>query len=279
MVLPEDDQLESLDATESAASVTAMGTVSTEGDAFHTFDVANEFYGSSSAASFMKEACTSVKVHRRPHTETNTISVPAFLANWARPEPLSLAQANKFALPPRNLADHLLDRFWDRVYCLYPFFHKPTFLRAYESLWRPSHDLPSEPPIPGLGLGSCQGANAGTIVFHSALNTAFALGAHFSDLAQKDKAAAIETFFNRSKAFVGLDFIDMHNVGVVQSLLLMTLFLQSTPFPSRCWNSVGLACRVGQGLGLHTDAGHTTRPPLETEIRRRTWHACVMFDM
>jgi len=279
VVLPEDDQLESLDATETTASVTAMGTVSTEGDAFHTFDVANEFYGSSSAASFMKEACTSVKVHRRPHTETNTRSVPAFMANWARPEPLGLAQANKFALPPRNLADHLLERFWDRVYCLYPFFHKPTFLRAYESLWRPSHELPSEPPLPGLGLGSCQGADAGTIVFHCALNTAFALGAHFSDLGPKDKAAAIETFFNRSKAFVGLDFIDMHNVGVVQSLLLMTLFLQSTPFPSRCWNSVGLACRVGQGLGLHTDAGHTTRPPLETEIRRRTWHACVMFDM
>ncbi|SPQ24490.1 cd129f82-9bba-4a71-acdc-d57eeb06dec4 [Thermothielavioides terrestris] len=66
----------------------------------------------------------------------------------------------------------------------------------------------------------------------------FAIGAQFSDLRPKDKISATETFFNRGKAFVGLDFIDMHNVGVVQSLLLMALMLQGTPFPSRCWNAM-----------------------------------------
>jgi hypothetical protein len=32
-------------------------------------------------------------------------------------------------------------------------------------------------------------------------------------------------------------------------------------------------------LGLHTEPERTTRPPLETEIRRRTWHGCVVLDM
>jgi len=273
---------ERLDATESTASVTAMGTVSTEHDVYQAFDAANEFYGSSSAASFMKEACTSVKPRRQPQIEANGAGVPTFPVNFARSEPLTapqFAQADKFALPPRNLADHLLSRFWERVYWLYPLFHKPTFLRAYDSLWRPAHEQLDETSLPGLGLGSAPGADAGTIVFHCALNTIFALGAQFSDLGPKDKASAIETFFNRSKAFVGLDFIDMHNVGVVQSLLLMAILLQSTPFPSRCWNSVGLACRLAQGLGLHTESGRTSRPALETEIRRRTWHGCVILDM
>ncbi|KAK4141307.1 uncharacterized protein C8A04DRAFT_31059, partial [Dichotomopilus funicola] len=253
---------ERFDVTESTASVTAMGTVTAEHDVPQTFDAANEFYGSSSAASFMKEAYTSVKPHRprNASTGTGTTSTAAgngtlsngpqpFLAPFARSEPhtfTQFAQVDKFALPPRNLADHLLSRFWERVYWLYPLFDKPTFLHAYETLWRPAHEQqqqhkpsnphqnqqhhqppnPSNTPLPGLGLGSTPGADAHTIVFHCALNTIFALGAQFSDLSLPDKAAAIETFFNRAKAFVGLDFIDMHNVGVVQSLLLMALLLQ-----------------------------------------------------
>ncbi|KAG7294069.1 hypothetical protein NEMBOFW57_004131 [Staphylotrichum longicolle] len=133
---------ERLDATESTASVTAMGTVSTEHDVYQAFD-ANEFYGSSSAASFMKEACTSVKPRRQPLIGANATGGPNFSVNFARSEPitaLQFAQADKFALPPRNLADHLLN-----------------------------------------------------------------------------KASAIETFFNRAKAFVGLDFIDMHNLGEILS--------------------------------------------------------------
>ncbi|KAL1843954.1 hypothetical protein VTJ49DRAFT_6358 [Mycothermus thermophilus] len=270
-----------LDATESAASVTAMGTVSTEHDVCQAFETANEFYGSSSAASFMKEACTSVKPHRAPPGDSTAGRVPGFSASFAPPGPSRVpqfSQAGRFVLPPRSLADHLLTRFFERVYWLHPFFHKPTFLQAYESLWRPAHELPEERPSPGLGLGS-PGADASTIVFHSALNAAFALGAQFSDLNGKDKATAVETFFNRGKSFVCLDFIDMNNMGVVQALLLMGLLLQSTPFPSRCWNAVGLACRVAQGLGLHAESGRTSRSPLETEIRRRTWHGCVTLDM
>ncbi|KAK4235885.1 fungal-specific transcription factor domain-containing protein [Achaetomium macrosporum] len=271
---------ERLEETESAASVTAMGTVSTEHDVCRAFDMANEFYGSSSAASFMKEACTSVKPHR--HTNTHLTGAPSFSVNLAGSDmfgSIQFAQADKFALPPRALADRLLNRFWERVYWLHPFFHKPTFLRAYESLWRPAHEQPTEPSLPGLGLGSAPGADVGTIVFHCALNTIFALGAQFSDLSPKHRAEATETFFHRAKAFVGLDFTDMHNVGVVQAFLLMAILLHSTPFPSRCWNAVGLACRLAQGLGLHTESGRTSRPPLETEIRRRTWHGCVILDM
>jgi hypothetical protein len=261
-----------------------MGTVSTEHDVCQAFDAANEFYGSSSAASFMKEACITVQPHNPSASSVNTPStgLAALSVGFARSQPsgpVQLAQAEKFALPPRSLADHLLSRFWERVYWLYPFFHKPTFLRAYESLWRPAHERPPESSLPGLGLGSSPGADAGTIVFHSALNAMFAIGAQFSDLRPKDKISATETFFNRGKAFVGLDFIDMHNVGVVQSLLLMALMLQGTPFPSRCWNAVGLACRVAQGLGLHTESVRSARPPLEAEIRRRTWHGCVVLDM
>jgi len=261
-----------------------MGTVSTEDDACQAFEAVNEFYGSSSAASFMKEACKSVKPHKPCHPEQGSCSarVPDLPVSLMRPGASiqgQFAYADKFTLPPRSLADHLLGLFFEKVYWLYPFFHKPTFMQAYESLWRPAHEQPAGPSMTGLGLGSSPGADSSTIVFHCALNGIFAIGCQFADLNPREKLTAVETFFNRAKAFVGLDFLDMHNVGVVQALLLMALLLQSTPFASRCWNSVGVACRVAQGLGLHTESGRTARSPLETEIRRRTWHGCVVLDM
>ncbi|KAK4184194.1 fungal-specific transcription factor domain-containing protein [Podospora australis] len=279
----------------SSSAMGLMGTVSEEHDSSQAFDETNnEFYGSSSAASFMKEAYVSVK-KPNPNSPTDTPGasseperikavVPAFSVAALRPPEVSLhryfSQVGHFALPPRSLADSLLGLFFDRVYWLYPFFHKPTFLHAYRNLWKSRAAQARSPPPPsGLGLGSAPGGDAGSIVFHCALNVIFAIGCQFSDLSPKDKIGAIETFFSRAKVFIGLDFLDMHNVGVVQALLLMTLILQSTPFPSRCWNSIGVACRVAQGLGLHSEGGGSGKSELETEIRRRTWHACVILDV
>jgi hypothetical protein len=122
------------------------------------------------------------------------------------------------------------------------------------------------------------GAGPATIVFLCALNTIFALGCSFLDSPVRERSNAIQVYFLRAKHFIGLDFLDMNNIGVVQSLLLMTLFLQSTPFASRCWNAVGIACRVAQGLGLHTEPEQGTRSLLEMEIRKRAWHGCVVLD-
>ncbi|KAJ4388504.1 hypothetical protein N0V85_007486 [Neurospora sp. IMI 360204] len=281
-------------ASELVGAITAMGAVSTEKDASHAFDATDDFYGSSSAASFMKEASNFVKknhTHRIPDIDVLPTQMP-HLATYNSlhskgdlgiPTHMQFAQADKFALPTRALADHLLKRYFERVYWLYPFFHKPTFERAYESLWTPNHGHSAEPlSPPGLGLGSSPGADASTIVFHFALNTIFALGCQFSDLSPDGKASALQTYFDRAKAFVSLDLLDLNNIGVVQALLLMTIFLLGTPFPQRCWNSVGVACRLAQGLGLHTEASQSTRiirSELEKEIRRRTWHGCVILDL
>lgn len=45
------------------------------------------------------------------------------------------------------------------------------------------------------------------------------------------------------------------------------------------FTAVGVACRIAQGLGLHSETGRVARSPLQTEIRRRTWHGCISLDM
>ncbi|KAK5662205.1 hypothetical protein OQA88_8110 [Cercophora sp. LCS_1] len=221
------------DTPKNQSSITGMGTVSTEDDVCQALDSSNDFFfGGSSAANFAKEACASAKVRHTAQTPLKQ-TLPKSPLGIQRPGHLVFAQADKFPLPPRSLADHLVNCYFDRVYWVYPFFHKPSFLHAYESLWKSRFEQRSEDKPPaGLGLGSSPGADASTIVYHTALNAILAIGCQFSDLSAEDKAVATNSFFQRAKALVGLDFIDMNNIGVVQSLLLLTLFLQCTPIVS-----------------------------------------------
>jgi hypothetical protein len=53
-------------------------------------------------------------------------------------------------------------------------------------------------------------------------------------------------------------------------------FLQSTNRPNRCWNVVGMAIRIAQGLGLHVES--TGGDLVERETRRRIWWGCVLMD-
>ncbi|KXJ84922.1 hypothetical protein Micbo1qcDRAFT_237638 [Microdochium bolleyi] len=225
----------------------------------------DDFYGNSSAASFVREACNGVMTLN----EHNSAS---------------------FALPPRALADHLVALYFDRIFYLYPFFHRPSFNRAYQSLWEPAGPghPPKRPfvdPNPDLdpplfmGLGSSLNAGADSIVFHCALNAIFALGCHFFDGIGNDRDTTALTILNCSKSLMTLDFLESDPLGVAQALLIITLFLQSTPFPGPCWNSVGIACRLAQGTGLHSETGGGRHPPLEKEIRRRVWHGCVLVSM
>ncbi|KAL2797421.1 fungal-specific transcription factor domain-containing protein [Aspergillus keveii] len=231
-----------------------------------------QFYGSSSTASLMRFAWQ---------------SMPLRSASASRAEPALNAlqdtstdyRFDDFALPPRELADHLVTCFFDHVYILYPFFHRPAFESAYRNLWRAEDESKISLTDAHIGLGSSAESGPRSIVFHSALNMIFALGCQFADIVPEEVEPVANSFFLRGKRFIGLDFLDINTLGVVQTLLITALLLQSSPYPSRCWHSVGVACRVALGLGLHESDILTSVTPLESDIRRRTWHGCVMMDV
>ncbi|ETS73024.1 hypothetical protein PFICI_15199 [Pestalotiopsis fici W106-1] len=266
--------------------VTAMGTLDHDGDISGVVEDSEHFYGSSSAASFMRQAVESAN-----SPEFSPIGANASTGDTSTRQSqtqtrgrslgfMDRAYSENYSLPPRSLADHLLSRFWEKVYYLYPVFHKPTFEDAYRHLWEPQRDE-SNPSgsFPNVGLGSPPNGNAHTMLFQCALNIIFAIGVSFSDIPPAEKEAAARTFFLRAKSFIGLDMLDINNIGLAQVMLLVTIFLQSTPFPSRCWHAIGIACRVAQGLGLHTYKPRRGESQLEIEISRRTWQGCVILDM
>lgn len=264
-------------------NVTAMGAISVAEDDECTDSPRDQYYGNSSAASFMRLAKDSMPLRSYLQALSQTGDSGASYRDtglWRDSHfPTLNLQFDDFSLPPRPLADHLLECYWERVHCLYPFFHRPSFEQAYENLWGSSKWPKPELPELNIGLGGSFDSGAQSIVFHCALNAIFALACHFSDMPAAEREAAAYTFFLRSKRFVGLDLLDVGTIGVVQTLLIISLLLQSTPYPNRCWNAIGLACRVAQGLGLHEEAAERSTKPLEKEVRRRTWHGCVIMDM
>lgn len=116
-----------------------------------------------------------------------------------------IARLGDYFLPPRALADHLLERYWDRVHCLYPFVHQQSFISSYECLWSTDSQSAERDSIIRVGLG---GTECPVSVFHCALNAIFALGCQFSDLPSAERESLSETFFQRSKQLLYIDVLD-----------------------------------------------------------------------
>ncbi|KAF2182323.1 hypothetical protein K469DRAFT_669687 [Zopfia rhizophila CBS 207.26] len=256
------------------SSVDAMGA-----DAGETPDPGDKFYGSSSTLSFMRQVYSAIS----PGTENSSPNATTIInkQRCAQSSACFVAPEN-FSLLPRFLSDYLINLYWERVHSLYPFIHKPTFMLAYEHLWAPAASTSANlPQQPGLGLGGSEAAGPTSLVFHCALNAMLALAMQFSHLplVERDRLAA--SCMEKSKNLLKLDLFDDSSIAVVQALITVTQYFQSTIFPNKCWTAIGVACRLAQGLGLHVDSSRsqTRFDPLELEIRKRVWHSCVMLDM
>ncbi|KAL9553656.1 hypothetical protein MBANPS3_003189 [Mucor bainieri] len=256
------------------------------------------YFGSSSAGRFMKQ------LHDVIDKKTAAASAyPSNGSNHSQGSPSSmnsstlrstsaaqhLPQQRRFSttdllsdivLPPRKVADGLLESYWVYVHTLYPFLHKPSFLKTYALLWDQSsasnsnnynnnntaadepHDLYESENEP---------------LFQCTLNLVFALGCQLSpDTNENEREVASDVFFQRSKKLLHFDILEAGNIKVVQALLLMGQYLQCTKLPGRCWIVVGLAIRVAQGIGLHLERKPENQ--LDRELRRRLWGGCIVLD-
>jgi hypothetical protein len=254
--------------------VNAMGTATSE------YAVAQEgFYGTSSAISFFHQVQDTLRTESTRHG-----TVPRQLhSEKSKQYPQGLSQLlgnsninlQDYCLPPRELADYLMDNYWCRVHCLFPIIHKPSFQSAYRQLWEVKDKNNSTFLDLNIGLGS---SRCPTAVLYCALNAMMALGCNFTNLPYSQRQVLSDTLSKRSLSILLVNILDNGSLGLVQALLIVAQYLQSTDLPNRCWNVVGLALRAAQGLGLYIDSPRE-ETILEAEVRRRTWHGCLMLDV
>ncbi|KAJ5131927.1 hypothetical protein N7448_006085 [Penicillium atrosanguineum] len=265
------DILPSKTIHEDNSNVTAMGLVSrplTEDQ-----ESTGGFFGDSSTIAFIKQLQDTVRL-RTPGPEP----MQEFSNYGSQESPTILNETvdSHELLPPRHLADHLVDRYFSKIHTLYPFIHKEAFLAAYESLWRQNDNPSTERSANGLGLGDTRGTRTS---FYYGLNIVFAMGCQFSDIIQHEREAISEAFFHACKPALDVDYLEAGDLALTQTLLLMAHYLQGSRAPNRCWHVIGIACRLAQGIGLHSDAGNDHRSFAEIQVRRRVYHGCVMLDL
>jgi hypothetical protein len=220
------------------------------------------FFGSSSAAGFMRQIRTAVD--KRVTSPQRRSSVPRLVTSTLMPyrsemQPKSVAN---YVLPPRKMADSLLEVYWDYVFPLYPFFIPAQMKSEYAKIWTGDKLEYDE------NMLMCT------------LNVMFALASQLADFVPpKEREASADAFFSRAKDLFQFNLWDTGSAGLVQCLLLMAQYLQSTDSAHQCWIVTGLAIRNAQSLGLHLPETIARLQSFqEQQLARKIWHGCVLMD-
>lgn len=196
-------------------------------------------------------------------------------------------EAMRCRLPLRRHADNLVTIYFSRHQRMIPVLHEPTFMKQYHALWESTHTS-SHGNTQGLSscLGLCKQKSKGTL-FPATLNAVFSLAALFASRSSEDNAEQAREFFRLAESIDIFEALD-EEVGIelVQLVLLMGCYLQSTERFSKCWNVGGLAIRMAQNMGLHFSISEARKrgllssssTQLDCEMRARVWYGCVILE-
>ncbi|EER43125.1 acetamidase regulatory protein [Histoplasma capsulatum var. duboisii H88] len=160
-----------------------------------------------------------------------------------------------FVLPDQQLADELVDAYFDHVNPGCPIIDEDVFMAQYKS-----RD-PSDPPSLLL------------------LQAILLVGAHVSrPRPQRDSLKT--AFFRRAKILFD-SRVERNRDILVQAALLLTWY--SDPVDddvsanAHYW--VGVAARIATGLGMHRNASSSRMVSIDKRMWRRVWWILVQFDV
>jgi hypothetical protein len=222
------------------------------------------FFGSSSATSFMRQIKTAVE--KRVDSPDRRTS-GSILGTAPQSSPLSNrtkrpSTVSNYVLPPRKTADSLMDVYWCFVFPLYPLVDSIHLRAEYSKLWT------------GETLDSDEN------MLMCTFNVIFALACQLADFIPPDKReASADAFFSRAKDLLHFNLWHGGSAALIQCLLLMAQYLQSTDSAHQCWIVTGLAIRNAQSLGLHLPQTIARLASFqEQQLARKIWHGCVLMD-
>ncbi|OHW90142.1 fungal specific transcription factor [Colletotrichum incanum] len=223
--------------------------------------VTGEYFGSSSAGSFTNQIKAAIDARIGSRAETRGIRSSLFRPTLPLNCEGSGSQAD-YVLPARKQADHLMDLYWYYVDPLYPFLDQQRFEHSYKALFA------------GTSI------DADERVFVSILNIIFALSTQLIEsMPPEQRDSSSQGYFTRAQDLLQLSLWDAGSIELIQCLLIMSQYLQSTNNPHQTWMIVGSAVRIAQGLGLHLpETSLELSNDSERDLVKRIWHGCLLMD-
>jgi proline utilization trans-activator len=174
------------------------------------------------------------------------------------------AEHNDF-LPPRRLADRLVDSFFDRVHLNFQLFDRNTFRVQYESLWSPTQSV----------AGSAIPESGWTCVLYMV----FVLGAQSLERDNLPEAAAIQRRYLTIVVREGLQRVVLTaTLANVHALALLGLYQHNAGERNTAWMLLGHASRMAIALGIQRDGETANFDYITRNTRRTTWWSLNLFE-
>lgn len=171
-----------------------------------------------------------------------------------------LCKDNETALPPKRLADRLIDQYRNVLHHLAPMLHWPTFQKEYEQLYQ---------------RGTFQGLR---VVWKGLFFALMACGSLITDpsaMPSTNLDADIIKYCDIAKSCTRTVDDDISVDHVRTCLLLSICFMDMNRKPAS-WYWLGCSVRFAQFLGLHRDQGQYAE--LESEMQKRVWWSIYNWD-
>ncbi|KAF3386669.1 hypothetical protein F1880_001508 [Penicillium rolfsii] len=205
---------------------------------------------------------TSTAVGETPDQVNVSISSLNYFQDDAEISSLDHVELSK--RPPRHIADHLVDIYFQTVHPAFPIIGKGVFLGQYRSFYTNPNVRPGKRWIAILNL-----------VFAIAARYTFLLG----DGLEGDGDDHLSYFARAWRLSMdNVALLDHPNLQQVQVEGLTAFYLLSTCQVNRSWRIIGIAIRsaVALGLNLRSETGSVAQ--LSKETRYRVWWALFMLD-
>lgn len=154
-------------------------------------------------------------------------------------------------LPPKHVADTLMDQYRTTLHLTLPLIHWPSFQQQYEIAYK---------------NGSLHGVPR---IWSALLFAVFACGTLHRSWYDGQKYLEI------SKSLIDMWTEDL-TLDHARAALLSSIFLIEMNLKSAGWTWLGFAVRISFDIGLHCEAG--TWPTIEKEMRRRVWWCVYACD-
>jgi hypothetical protein len=160
-------------------------------------------------------------------------------------------------LPPKHIADHILQSYYATVHAVIPILHWPTFEREYEDVYK-GGSLERIPPV-----------------WTSLLFAVLAVGVLHSNESSFIRPQKGKEYIEKSLSLIDL-WNDEFVVDHARAAILTSIFLFEMNIKSAAWTWLASSVRISQDMGLHLETGPW--PTIEGEMRRRVWWGIYAWD-
>ncbi|KAI3096013.1 transcriptional regulator family: Fungal Specific TF [Penicillium roqueforti] len=209
---------------------------------------------------------TSLEENRQylPPTEPATTSVSYHHDRDGTHGPHDAETLDAFALPTKELADHLLHVFLKEVHTVLPIIREDLFTEQFQHVYLPS----KRPNKKWLAV----------------FNMVLAIGSRFCHASPQNgpegpdglDSGDEQRFLSRAKA---LNYYETYgDLQQVQTETLMAFYFLSSSQINRSWKTIGIATRSAIGLGLNLEISSTRLDAKAKEARKRLWWSIFYLE-